>query len=55
MADGLLFFLTDRFFFSPKEQHEQNGKIVVSLYAYEAIHQDDLGFKKGEKLKVLEE
>lgn len=41
-------------FFSSKEQQE-HGKIVVALYPYDAIHQDDLGFKKGEKLKVLEE
>ncbi|KAM9719601.1 tyrosine-protein kinase Lyn [Menidia menidia] len=34
---------------------EGSGKIVVSLYPYEASHQDDLGFKKGEKMKVLEE
>lgn len=47
-------YLINSFLFSPKEQHEQ-GKIVVALYPYDAIHQDDLGFKKGEKLKVLEE
>ncbi|XP_023696952.2 tyrosine-protein kinase HCK [Paramormyrops kingsleyae] len=29
--------------------------IVIALYDYEAIHDGDLGFKKGEKLKVLEE
>ncbi|KAK0154537.1 Tyrosine-protein kinase Lyn [Merluccius polli] len=29
--------------------------MVVALYPYEAIHPDDLGFKKGETLKVLEE
>lgn len=40
--------------FPPKEQQEE-GKIVVALFPYEAIHQDDLGFKKGEKMKVLEE
>lgn len=28
---------------------------MIALYPYEAIHADDLGFKKGEKLKVLEE
>ncbi|XP_048866896.1 tyrosine-protein kinase Lyn-like isoform X2 [Brienomyrus brachyistius] len=32
-----------------------SGKIVVAVYPYEAVHPDDLGFKKGEKLKVLEE
>lgn len=30
-------------------------KIVIAIYPYEAIHPDDLGFKKGERLKVLEE
>lgn len=30
-------------------------KIVVGLYPYAAVHQDDLGFKKGEKMTVLEE
>lgn len=36
---------------------EQNGvnKIVVGLYLYAAVHPDDLGFKKGEKMKILEE
>lgn len=31
------------------------GKIMVGLYPYEALHPDDLGFKKGEKMKILEE
>ncbi|XP_063779811.1 tyrosine-protein kinase Lyn isoform X1 [Pseudophryne corroboree] len=34
---------------------EEKGNIVVALYPYQGIHQDDLSFKKGEKLKVLEE
>lgn len=36
---------------------EQKGsnKIVVGLYPYDAVHPDDLGFKKGEKMKILEE
>ena len=29
--------------------------IAIALYDYEAIHEGDLGFKKGEKLKILEE
>uniref|UniRef100_A0A8C9WIS9 Tyrosine-protein kinase n=1 Tax=Scleropages formosus TaxID=113540 RepID=A0A8C9WIS9_SCLFO len=33
----------------------ERGKIVVALYPYEAIHPDDLAFKKGERLKILEE
>lgn len=28
---------------------------MISLYPYEAIHPDDLGFKKGERMKILEE
>lgn len=31
------------------------GKIVVGLYPYEALQSDDLGFKKGERMKILEE
>lgn len=30
-------------------------KIVIALYPYEALHPDDLGFKKGERMKILEE
>lgn len=28
---------------------------MVGLYPYDAVHPDDLGFKKGEKLQILEE
>ncbi|XP_077471699.1 tyrosine-protein kinase Lyn isoform X1 [Stigmatopora argus] len=35
------------------EQHKI-GKIVVGLYPYKAVHQEDLGFSKGEKMRVLE-
>ena len=38
-------------FLDPEEQ----GDIVVALYPYDGIHPDDLSFKKGEKMKVLEE
>lgn len=31
------------------------GKIMVALYRYEAVHPDDLAFKKGEKMTILEE
>lgn len=31
------------------------GKIMVGLYPYEALHPEDLGFKKGERMKILEE
>ncbi|XP_040295714.1 tyrosine-protein kinase Lyn-like [Bufo bufo] len=34
---------------------EETGNIVVALYPYQGIHQDDLTFKKKEKLKILEE
>ncbi|KAL8182122.1 UNVERIFIED_CONTAM: hypothetical protein K2H54_044414 [Gekko kuhli] len=38
---------------------EPEGKdlraIVVALYAYDGLHEDDLSFKKGEKMAVLEE
>ncbi|KAG9355216.1 hypothetical protein JZ751_000054 [Albula glossodonta] len=50
--DGLL--LPGQIFQKMEEQSE-TGKIVIALYPYDAIHRDDLGFKKGEKLKVLEE
>uniref|UniRef100_G1SIY6 Tyrosine-protein kinase n=1 Tax=Oryctolagus cuniculus TaxID=9986 RepID=G1SIY6_RABIT len=40
--------------FQTKDPEEQ-GDIVVALYPYDGIHQDDLSFKKGEKMKVLEE
>lgn len=29
--------------------------VVLALYDYEALHAGDLSFKKGERLKVLEE
>ncbi|XP_024865685.1 tyrosine-protein kinase HCK isoform X3 [Kryptolebias marmoratus] len=29
--------------------------LAIALYDYEAIHEGDLGFKKGDKLKILEE
>ena len=29
--------------------------IAMALYDYEAIHDGDLGFKKGDKLRILEE
>ncbi|XP_050984540.1 tyrosine-protein kinase Lyn isoform X1 [Labeo rohita] len=37
------------------QKMEEKEKIAIALYPYEAIHADDLGFKKGEKLKILEE
>uniref|UniRef100_A0AAQ4S4B7 Tyrosine-protein kinase n=1 Tax=Gasterosteus aculeatus aculeatus TaxID=481459 RepID=A0AAQ4S4B7_GASAC len=41
--------------FQKREEQSGVGKIVISLYPYEALHDDDLGFKKGEKMKILEE
>uniref|UniRef100_A0A671N853 Tyrosine-protein kinase n=1 Tax=Sinocyclocheilus anshuiensis TaxID=1608454 RepID=A0A671N853_9TELE len=35
--------------------YTEKEKIAIALYPYDAIHADDLGFKKGEKLKILEE
>lgn len=29
--------------------------IAMALYDYDAIHEGDLGFKKGDRLKILEE
>ncbi|XP_054458089.1 tyrosine-protein kinase Lyn isoform X1 [Anoplopoma fimbria] len=41
--------------FQKMEENRGVGKIVIGLYPYEAVHPDDLGFKKGEKMKILEE
>uniref|UniRef100_A0A672HCI0 Tyrosine-protein kinase n=1 Tax=Salarias fasciatus TaxID=181472 RepID=A0A672HCI0_SALFA len=41
--------------FQKMEEENRIGKIVIGLYPYEAMHGDDLGFKKGEKMKILEE
>ncbi|KAG5841599.1 hypothetical protein ANANG_G00168320 [Anguilla anguilla] len=41
--------------FQKMEEQGETGKIVIALYPYEAVHGDDLGFKKGEKLRVLAE
>ncbi|CAH2285244.1 tyrosine- kinase Lyn isoform X1 [Pelobates cultripes] len=35
--------------------NEDKGDFVIALFPYNGIHQDDLSFKKGEKLRVLEE
>uniref|UniRef100_A0A4W4HC29 Tyrosine-protein kinase n=1 Tax=Electrophorus electricus TaxID=8005 RepID=A0A4W4HC29_ELEEL len=37
------------------QKMEESGKIVIALFPYEAMHPDDLEFKKGEKMHVLEE
>lgn len=37
-------------------QHmEGSCKVVIALYQYQAMHRDDLGFKKGDKMEILEE
>ncbi|XP_024914968.1 tyrosine-protein kinase HCK [Cynoglossus semilaevis] len=39
-----------------KTQANSSGEsVAVALYDYDAIHDGDLGFKKGDKLKILEE
>uniref|UniRef100_A0A8D0GXV5 Tyrosine-protein kinase n=2 Tax=Sphenodon punctatus TaxID=8508 RepID=A0A8D0GXV5_SPHPU len=38
-----------------KAEVEEHGVTVVALYPYDGIHEDDLSFKKGEKMRVLEE
>uniref|UniRef100_A0A3Q1HVT1 Tyrosine-protein kinase n=1 Tax=Anabas testudineus TaxID=64144 RepID=A0A3Q1HVT1_ANATE len=38
-----------------RQRQKGSNKIVVGLYPYDAVHPDDLGFKKGEKMKILEE
>ncbi|XP_034558039.1 tyrosine-protein kinase Lyn isoform X2 [Notolabrus celidotus] len=38
-----------------KIEEQKVGKIMVGLYPYEVVHPDDLGFKKGEMMEVLEE
>ncbi|XP_068458065.1 tyrosine-protein kinase Lyn [Clinocottus analis] len=41
--------------FQKMEEQSGVGKVVIGLYPYEAVHPDDLGFKKGEKMTILEE
>ncbi|XP_030219314.1 tyrosine-protein kinase Lyn [Gadus morhua] len=41
--------------FQKLEEQGNSSKVVVALYPYEAIHPEDLGFKKGETMMVLEE
>ncbi|POI23343.1 hypothetical protein CIB84_012908, partial [Bambusicola thoracicus] len=41
--------------FEESTKPEEHGAIVVALYPYDGLHEDDLSFKKGEKLKVIEE
>ncbi|XP_034039266.1 tyrosine-protein kinase Lyn [Thalassophryne amazonica] len=41
--------------FQKMEEQKDACKTVIAIYPYEAMHPDDLGFKKGEKMKILEE
>ncbi|CAN9503330.1 unnamed protein product [Ophioblennius macclurei] len=41
--------------FQKMEEENRVSKIVIALYPYDAMDADDLGFKKGEKMKILEE
>ncbi|XP_054840553.1 tyrosine-protein kinase Lyn isoform X3 [Eublepharis macularius] len=41
--------------FFPEAEEKEFHSIVVALYAYDGLHEDDLSFKKGEKITVLEE
>ncbi|XP_068196149.1 tyrosine-protein kinase Lyn isoform X2 [Antennarius striatus] len=41
--------------FQKMEEQKIVGKIMVGLFHYDAVHPDDLGFKKGEKMTILEE
>ncbi|KAM4557042.1 tyrosine-protein kinase Lyn [Fundulus diaphanus] len=41
--------------FQQIQETEGADKVVIALYPYEAMHCDDLGFKKGEQMKILEE
>lgn len=46
---------TGLFFFLNSGYAIVGETIAMALYDYEAIHEGDLGFKKGDKLKILEE
>ncbi|XP_032078540.1 tyrosine-protein kinase Lyn isoform X1 [Thamnophis elegans] len=41
--------------FYHEEEEKEHGDIVIALYIYEGMHEDDLSFKKGEKMRILEE
>uniref|UniRef100_A0A7N6AUB0 Tyrosine-protein kinase n=1 Tax=Anabas testudineus TaxID=64144 RepID=A0A7N6AUB0_ANATE len=51
-SDSVILLLHGVFY---NTQQKGSNKIVVGLYPYDAVHPDDLGFKKGEKMKILEE
>ncbi|XP_007487171.1 tyrosine-protein kinase Lyn isoform X1 [Monodelphis domestica] len=37
------------------QSNDSEEEMVIAIYPYEGLHPDDLSFKKGEKMKVLEE
>lgn len=42
------------FIYSPKPSNAPLAdNLVVAIYSYEPTHNDDLGFEKGEKLKII--
>ncbi|KAL7984299.1 hypothetical protein Chor_002869 [Crotalus horridus] len=41
--------------FYNEDEEKEHGDIVIALYVYEGMHEDDLSFKKGEKMRILEE
>ncbi|XP_034981080.1 tyrosine-protein kinase Lyn isoform X1 [Zootoca vivipara] len=41
--------------FTKEAEEKEHQDLVVALYPYDGIHEDDLSFKKGEKMKILEE
>lgn len=47
--------LTNRGLFLLCASNGPGESIAMALYDYEALHEGDLGFKKGDKLKILEE
>uniref|UniRef100_A0A8C6YB27 Tyrosine-protein kinase n=1 Tax=Naja naja TaxID=35670 RepID=A0A8C6YB27_NAJNA len=41
--------------FFHEDEEKEHGDIVIALYIYDGMHEDDLSFKKGEKMRILEE
>uniref|UniRef100_A0AAY4A7P1 Tyrosine-protein kinase n=1 Tax=Denticeps clupeoides TaxID=299321 RepID=A0AAY4A7P1_9TELE len=41
--------------FQKMEEQKDSDKIVLALYPYDGMQPEDLGFKKGERMQVLEE
>lgn len=45
----------DNIYINMRSSFLAGDSIAMALYDYEAIHDGDLGFKKGDKLRILEE